>query len=169
MTSDQRKVAIGAASGIISMSLAMWLLTAILPHAYAPTAGDRLAYAAAANACAAIVLFAMVVAVGNARFLSEAIDPTLHKESQGMEVDGRVADNTTQQFLIFCAATLGLAANISEDRIHVITAAAIVFVGARIAFWIGYRVHPLYRAFGFASTAYLNLGLILSAAWLAIR
>ena len=118
MTSDQRKVAIGAASGIISMSLAMWLLTAILPHAYAPTAGDRVAYAAAANAC---------------------------------------------------AATLGLAANISEDRIHVITAAAIVFVGARIAFWIGYRVHPLYRAFGFASTAYLNLGLILSAAWLAIR
>ena len=169
MTADQRKVAIGAASGIISMSLAMWILTAALPRHYAPTAGDRLAYAAAANACAAIVLFVMVAAVGNARFLSKAIDPTLHEESRRMVVDGRVADNTTQQFLIFCAATLGLAANISEDRLQVIAAAAIVFVGARIAFWIGYRIHPLYRAFGFASTAYLNLGLLLASACLALR
>jgi hypothetical protein len=169
LTADQKKVAVGAASGIISMSLAMWLLTAVLPHHYAPTAGDRLAYAAGANACAAIVLFVMVAAVGNARFLSKAIDPMAHAESRRMIVDGRVADNTTQQFLIFCAATLGLAANISEDRLHVIAAAAIVFIIARIAFWIGYRIHPLYRAFGFASTAYLNLGLLLAAAWLAIR
>ena len=169
MTADQRKVAIGAASGIAGMALAMWLLTSILPHASAPTAGDRLAYAAAANAGAAIVLFVMLAAVGNARFLSKAIDPTLHEESPRMVVDGRVADNTTQQLLVFCAATFGLAANIGEDDLHVVTAAAIVFVVARLCFWVGYRIHPLYRAFGFASTAYLNLGLLVASAWLALR
>ena len=49
-----------------------------------------------------------------------------------------------------------------------IGAAAIVFVAARLAFWIGYRIDPLYRAFGFAATFYLNLGLLLGALWLAL-
>ena len=169
MTQDQRKVAIGAASGVLAMILAMWLLTSLLPQPFAPTVADRLAYAAAANACAAVVLFVMVAAVGNSRFLSEAIDPTLGKEGPRMVVDGRVADNTTQQYLIFAAASFGLAANISEDDLNLIGAAAIVFIVARILFWIGYRIHPLYRAFGFAATAYLNLGLLVAAVWQAVR
>ena len=36
----------------------------------------------------------------------------------------------------------------------------------RFAFWIGYRIDPLYRAFGFAATMWLNL-LLLGAAPLA--
>jgi hypothetical protein len=169
MTQDQRKVLIGAAIGIVSMILAMWLLSSLLPPVNAPTMADRLACAAVANAFAATVLFAMLVAVGNDRFFSQAINPTLGRESQKMIVDGRVADNTTQQFLIFAAATFGLAANIAEEDLRDIDAAAIVFVAARICFWIGYRIHPLYRAFGFAATAYLNLGLLVAAIWLALR
>jgi hypothetical protein len=167
MTRDQKKVMIGAASGILSMALAMWLLTSIVPVPDAPTAGDRLAYAAVCNAFAALPLFAMIVAVGNARFASTAIDPTLSQESARMMVDGRVADNTTQQFLIFAAATFGLAASLGQEDLGVICAAATVFVVARILFWIGYRIHPLYRAFGFAATAYLNAGLLVAALWLA--
>jgi hypothetical protein len=49
----------------------------------------------------------------------------------------------------------------------VIGAAAITFFVMRIAFWIGYRIDPLYRAFGFSSTAYLNAGLLVWALWLA--
>jgi hypothetical protein len=52
---------------------------------------------------------------------------------------------------------------------QLIGAATIVFVVARLAFWIGYRVDPLYRAFGFAATAYLNMGLIGGALVLALR
>jgi hypothetical protein len=33
---------------------------------------------------------------------------------------------------------------------------------------IAYRIDPLYRAFGFSSTAYFNLGLLLAALWLAL-
>jgi uncharacterized MAPEG superfamily protein len=151
------------------MLSAMWLLAVMLPPVDAPTLADRLARAALANLFAAVPLFAMVVAVGNERFGSKAIDPTLGRESARMIVNGRVADNTTQQFLIFSAATFGLAANLDEVHMHYIDAAAIVFIVARIAFWIGYRIHPLYRAFGFSATAYLNLGLLAEAMWLAIR
>ena len=169
MSPSQRKVLAGAASGIVSMVLAMWLLASVLPHADAPTLADRLAYAAVANVFAALPLFVMLAVVGNGRFLSEAIDPTLGKESAKIIIDGRVADNTSQQLLVFCAATLALAANIAEDELHIIGAAAIVFIVARILFWIGYRIHPLYRAFGFAATAYLNLGLLVAAVWQALR
>lgn len=169
MTSSQRIVAIGASTGVASMLLAMFGLYQILPHAADSAAlADRLAYAALANAFAALPLLAAIGAVGNARAMSEAIDPTLGKESPAMIVNGRVVDNHVQQFILFSAATLALAVNLDNGRLHVIAAAAIVFVVARILFWIGYRIDPLYRAFGMAATIYLNLGLLIAAFWLAV-
>ena len=44
-----------------------------------------------------------------------------------------------------------------------------MFVAARIAFWIGYRMHPLYRAPGMAATGFLNLGLLAAALWTAVE
>ncbi|HEU0099887.1 MAG TPA: hypothetical protein VFQ67_14075 [Allosphingosinicella sp.] len=169
MTRDQKIVAAGAVSGIVSMLAAMWLLTTQLPVPMGVEAlAERLAYAARWLAFAALPLFAMVAAVGNARFASEAIDPTLGAEDRTIVVNGRVADNTTQQLLIFACALLGLAASLPPEYMGVVRAAALWFVAARTAFWIGYRIHPLYRAFGFASTAYLNLGLLLTAVWQAV-
>ncbi|HYN46231.1 MAG TPA: hypothetical protein VES64_06030, partial [Allosphingosinicella sp.] len=114
MTRDQKIVAIGAASGLASMALGMWLLsTMVLPAPAAmETAGDRLAYALRWDAFAALPLFFMLAAVGNARFKSGAIDPTLGAEDRTTIVNGRVADNTTQQFLLFLAGSLGLAASL---------------------------------------------------------
>ena len=169
MNRDQKIVAAGAAGGVAAMLVAMWLLSARLPPPDGvDTLADRLAYASRWLAFAALPLLAMVAAVGNARFLGKAIDPTLGAEDKTMIVDGRVADNTTQQFLLFTAGTLALAASLPPEGMGVIRAAAIVFVVARFVFWIGYRIHPLYRAPGFASTAYLNLGLLLAAVWLAV-
>jgi hypothetical protein len=51
---------------------------------------------------------------------------------------------------------------------RLIPAATIVFVFARMAFWIGYRIQPLYRAFGMGATGYLNAGLLAFAIWKAI-
>lgn len=168
MTREQKIVAAGAASGVVSMLLGMWLLSTRLP---APAGmeglADRLAYAARWLAFAALPLFAMLAAVGNARFLSKAIDPTRGAEDRATLVNGRVADNSTQQFLLFVAGSLALAASLKPEQMGVIRAAAIVFVAARLVFWVGYRIHPLYRAPGFAATAYLNLGLLLGALWLA--
>ena len=168
MTREQKTVAIGAGTGVASMLAAMYLLSTLLPSPPGmEEAGDRIAFAAGWAAFAALPLFLMVAAIGNARFAGAAIDPTRGAESREMIVNGRVADNTLQQFALFAAGSLGLAANLPPDRMAIISAAAITFVVARLCFWIGYRIDPLYRAFGFAATAYLNLGLLGGAVWLA--
>ena len=168
MTRDQKTVAIGAASGVAVMIISVAGLYQLWP--INPGLADidhRLAFALQANAFAALPLLIAVMAVGNSRFLSEAIDPTLHKESLAMQIDGRVVDNTLQQFVLFFVATAALSVNLTSDTMRLIPAAAIVFVFARIAFWVGYRIHPLYRAFGMAATGYLNAGLLAFALWMA--
>jgi len=163
MSRDQKIVAIGGASGVTAMLAATWLLYALLR----PSTVDPLIYALRWQPLAALPLLAMIVAVGNARAMGPAIDPTLGNEDQAMRINIRVAGNTLEQCVLFAAGSLGLSASIDPAHVRVVGAAAIVFVAARIAFWVGYRIHPLYRAAGFAGTAYLNMGLIASALWLA--
>jgi hypothetical protein len=170
MSREQKIVLAGATSGIAAMIASMWILFHALP---APdgihSIGDRLGYAARWNALPALLLLLMLAAVGNGRFLSEAIDPTRGAEDRKTMINGRVADNTAQQLLLFLAATMALATVVAPDSVQVIAAASITFTIMRIAFWIGYRIDPLHRAFGFSSTAYLNLGLLVTALWLSVR
>ena len=169
MTKDQKTVAIGAASGIAGMVLLVWLISTWMPAPQVlDVPGNRLAYAARWSVVAVLPLFAMLVAVGNARFLSEAIDPTLGKESQSIVVDGRVADNTLQQFVCFLVGITALSVSVPIGWISVIPGVAITFVICRIVFWIGYRIHPLYRAPGFSSTAYMNLFMYIAVFWLRL-
>ena len=169
MTKDQKIVAIGVASGIAGMVILVWVISTLMPQPQViDTPGNRLAYAARWSVVAVLPLFAMLVAVGNARFLSEAIDPTLGKESQSMVVDGRVADNTLQQFVCFLVGITALSVSVPIGWISVIPGVAITFVICRIVFWIGYRIHPLYRAPGFSSTAYMNLFMYIAVFWLRL-
>ena len=86
-----------------------------------------------------------------------------------MIVDGRVADNTLQQLVLFLVGMLALSVSLPIERLSIVAAVAITFVIVRIAFWIGYRIKPVYRAFGFSSTAYMNLGMLLASLWLWLR
>jgi hypothetical protein len=162
MKPEQKVVAIGAASGIAAMIIAVWLLTKVLP---APGIADepaaRLAYALRANVFALVPFFVMLVTIGNKRFLSDAIDPTRNAESAAMDIDGRVADNTLQQNFVFAVASLAVATLVPIGSVQVVWACAIWFVVARCVFWFGYRKHPLYRAPGMSGTAYMNLFMIL--------
>jgi len=168
MKKEQRIVAVGAACGLTFMLVSVATLSNFLPHlSSGADAGSRLAFAAKWIAFAALPLVAAIGAVGNERFFSEAIDPTAHKESRKTIIDGRVGDNTVQQYLLFSVATLAVAAASRGDQIATVSAAAITYVVCRAAFWVGYRIDPLYRAFGFASTFYLNLLLFGVAAWRA--
>jgi hypothetical protein len=159
---EQKVVAVGAATGVLVMAVTVWILTGLLPEPQIPdAAADRLAYALRANIVALIPLFVMFVAIGNSRFLSEAIDPTRRAESRSIEIDGRVADNTLQQNFVFTVASLALSTVVPLHLLQVVWACAIVFVVARAIFWLGYRINPLYRAPGMSATAYMNLGIIL--------
>ena len=151
---------------LITLVMLSNLITGISADA---TAGERLAYAAQWIALAALPLVLAIGSVGNARFSSEAINPLAGKENPATAVNCRVVDNSAQQFLLFAAASLAIAGGAHGDQLGVVAAAAIVFVVARLAFWIGYRIKPVYRAAGFASTFYLNLFLFGYALWLAWR
>ena len=162
MTADQKIVAVGAASGIVVMALSVWVLTKALPApAIADMPAERLAYALQANAVAVFAFFIMLAAIGNSRFLSEAIDPTRRAEDPAQVIDGRVADNTLQQNFVFVVASLALSTVVPLQHLQVIWACTIVFIVARSAFWLGYRLNPLYRAPGMSATAYMNLGMLL--------
>lgn len=166
MNRDQRAVALGAVSGVLSMLALVWLLSRAIAPPPLTGVADRLAYAVRWATLPATLLFVMYAAIGNARFFSEAIDPTLGKESQKMIVDGRVADNSTQQFLLFLIGSLALSVTLPDRKLSIVAAVSITFVICRIAFWVGYRIKPVYRAFGFASTAYMNLMMLLVSVWL---
>jgi uncharacterized MAPEG superfamily protein len=169
MTQDQRIVAAGAVSGVGAMIALLWALYHALPAPEdAELAANRIAYALKWNAFAVLPLFAMMVAIGNARALSEAIDPTRGEESPAMLVNIRVANNTLEQFVLFAAGSLGLAAALAGPEVRIVGAAAITFFVMRIAFWIGYRIRPVFRAFGFASCAYMNLGLLIATLWFSL-
>ena len=169
MTREQRIVAVGAGTGVLTMLAALVVLRMWLPGLEeGANAGERLAFAARWNAFAALPLFFAIAAVGNQRFTSEAIDPTRGKETRAMVINGRVVDNTVQQYALFAAATLAIAASASGPLLGIVAGGALIFVVMRVAFWIGYRRDPLYRAFGMAGTSYLNLALLGYAAWLAL-
>jgi MAPEG family len=162
MKPEQKVVAVGAASGVLVMALGVWILTKALPAPIIDdVAAQRMAYALQANIVAIVPFFIMLASVGNARFLSDAIDPTRHAENRAMEIDGRVADNTLQQNFVFAVATLALSTVVPLHNLQVIWACVIVFVVARAVFWLGYRINPLYRAPGMSATAYMNLAMIL--------
>ncbi|HTJ19187.1 MAG TPA: MAPEG family protein [Steroidobacteraceae bacterium] len=162
MKPEQKIVAAGAASGIALMVLSVWVLTSLLPQPdITDTVAERLAYALKANMVAVVPLFVMIITIANSRFLSDAIDPTRRAESRSMQIDGRVVDNTLQQNFVFAVTSLAVSTFVPFHNLQVVWACAIVFIVARCAFWLGYRINPLYRAPGMSATAYLNLGMIL--------
>lgn len=170
MTHDQRSVAVGAASGVAAMVALVWVLSGIIPPPpIADTAGERIAYALPWAVVAVLPMLLMVIAVGNARALGAAIDPTVGKESPAMLIDGRVLDNTLQQLVLFLVGILALSVSLPLHRLSIVGALAVTFVVMRLAFWVGYRIKPVYRAFGFASTFYMNLGMLLTSLWLWLR
>ena len=169
MTKDQKTVVTGAISGIVGMILLVWAIATQFPEpGVIDSNGDRLAYAFRWSVVAVLPLFVMLANIGNARFLSEAIDPTLGKESPKMVVDGRVTDNTLQQFICFLVGICALSVSVPIERISYVPAVAITFVISRIVFWVGYRIHPLYRAPGFASTAYMNAFMYIAVIWMRL-
>jgi hypothetical protein len=170
MARDQKIVGVGAASGVTAMVATIAGLYHLWPaNPSLVDVSSRLAYTLQADAFAVLPLLIVIMTVGNQRFLSEAIDPTLHKEDLGTQINGRVVENTLQQYLLFLIGTLALSVNLTAEQMRVIPAATLVFVVARIAFWIGYRIHPLYRAFGMAATGYLNVGILAFALWRTIH
>jgi hypothetical protein len=76
-----------------------------------------------------------------------------------------VVDNTLQQSLLFLVGALALSVGTSRPSDAADRGRGAGVLVARIVFWIGYRIDPLYRAFGMAATSYLNVFILGYALW----
>jgi uncharacterized MAPEG superfamily protein len=150
--------------GILGAAVAGWALffglRAILP---APeTAGAALAWLALAPA---VVIFVLVASVGNARFLGPGIDPLQGKDPRFVVVTNRVLANTVEQTFVFVLAGVALIALVPVERLGAVPSLAVLFVVARMVFWIGYLRQALLRAPGMSLTIQINVVMLI---WCAI-
>ena len=144
VTTQQRKVTLaGIAYGTLATLLLWYLLIEFLP---APAGAGSLDTALTCSAIAALLtVLAGVEAVAHERLFTPAIDPLAGVETPRMRVNFRFLSNTVEQFIIFAAGLLALAAYAPPRILIIVT---IVWVIARWAFWIGYHRSPLLRGLG---------------------
>lgn len=166
MTKNQKIVAIGSGSGVTFVLVSTYILYHIWPeNIELIDMSDQMAYALRVNALAILPLLIGIITVGNNRFTTEAIDPLIQREDHKTIVNGHFVDNTAQQSLLFFIGTMAMSTVLNPDQMRIIPSVATVFVVARVAFWIGYRINPMYRAFGMGATGYLNLCILAFTTW----
>ncbi len=144
-------------SAIIQIGLAAlvvafiwWVCYLFIPLSDMPAVFDRVLFALKWSGVAILLTFLTgVEAVSHERLVTEAFDPLAGKETKSILVNLRYLQNTLEQLMLFVPGLLLLAAYAEPDTIaKSVTAAALVWIVARFAFWIGYRQGPQYRIAG---------------------
>ena len=79
------------------------------------------------------------------------------------EIDARVLRNTIEQTVLALCLWPAIGFLAADDGPGLLVALGIAFPVARIAYWIGYRVSPVFRMFGFSATFYATLFALLWA------
>ncbi|WP_255415189.1 MAPEG family protein [Vitiosangium sp. GDMCC 1.1324] len=162
----QRIVRLGIGVGLLSAGAIAGLAFALLPPApVLPTVEQRVAFALRCTLVASWTLVAGILAVATKRFTSEAIDPLSGVESPALRIHARYLQNTLEQLVLFCIASVALATLLKAEELKVLVVATLVFVLGRVAFWIGYLKDPLLRIPGFNATFYTNVGMLLYATY----
>jgi hypothetical protein len=140
---QRRTTLAGIAVAALVFPLLWWGLFEQLPQ---PPA--RNPYITAVGCCAVAALLALVPgveAIAHERLFTAAIDPLAGVETHRMRVNFRYLSNTVEQFIVFGAGLLALAAYASPRTLIIVT---IVWVLARWAFWAGYHKSSLLRGLG---------------------
>jgi MAPEG family len=143
-TPQQRQTVFAAiAASMLATALLWWLLLRFLP---APAISASVPAAIGCIAVAALLaLLPGIEAIAHERFVTPAVNPLAGVETPRLRVNFRYLSNTVEQFLVFAAGLLALAAYWPPRLLVIVT---IVWVIARWAFWIGYHRGPLWRAVG---------------------
>jgi hypothetical protein len=110
-----------------------------------------------------LCLLVGVVVAGRRGFIPDAIDGTRTPTSRGLEINLRYNQNTVEQTVLACIAWTGLATSLPLAHLVLIPAMATLFTIGRAAFWVGYLIYPMGRAFGMVLTV---VPTIASYAWL---
>lgn len=102
--------------------------------------------------CCVAVLFCLVTgveAVAHERLTSPAFDPLAGFETHRLRVNQRYLQNTVEQIIIFAASLFGLAAYCPDGlAMRAVVATTVVWIIARLAFWLGYHRSAALRGLG---------------------
>lgn len=139
----QRRAMLPAMAAALVAGAALWIaMFCLLP----PLGGmeevvPRLIFAVKCSCVA--VLFCLVMgveAVAHERLNSPAFDPLVGYETRRMRVNLRYLQNTLEQLAVFLPGLFGLAIYCdSGSAMRAVPATTLVWILARIAFWIGYH------------------------------
>jgi hypothetical protein len=133
-------------------AVALWLL---VNHVVPPLPGmeslsDRMLFTL--KCCCVAVLFSLVAgveAVAHERLSSPAFDPLAGFQTLRLRVNQRYLKNTVEQTIVFVIAVFGLAAySPTGASMRRVLAFTLVWVLARLAFWIGYHQSAAMRGLG---------------------
>jgi hypothetical protein len=141
-------IQIGLASLVVAFI--WWACYRFIPATDMPAAFDRVMFALKWSGVAILLTFLTgIEAVSHERLVTEAFDPLAGKETRSILVNLRYLQNTLEQLMLFVPGLLLLAAYAESANVaQSVTAAALVWILARFAFWIGYRRGPQYRIAG---------------------
>ncbi|MGF7130189.1 putative MAPEG superfamily protein [Paraburkholderia sp. EB58] len=102
--------------------------------------------------CCVAVLFCLVTgieAVAHERLMSPAFDPLAGFETRRLRVNQRYLQNTVEQIIVFAASLFGLAAYSPDgSAMRAVVATTMVWIVARLAFWLGYHRSAALRGLG---------------------
>ena len=167
MIRKQLLVLLGGVPAFIIVVLVCGHAAALFPGVVLPAddTASRLAFALRWMLLPGLTLLVGIVLAGRRGFFPDLIDGTRTPQSGSFEINLRYNTNTLEQVVLAAIAWCGLALALPQDRLVLIPAMAFLFFFGRIAFWIGYLVHPLARAFGMVLTILPTLGAYVWLAW----
>ena len=151
-----RKQLIGGAG-----ALAAFVTLALLWHwreAFAdpgPAADDiqaRLGFVLTWLLLPGLCLLIGVVGASRRGFYHDAIDGTRTPASPALEINLRYNQNTLEQVLLAAIAWSGLALQLPHGLLYLIPVLSVVFLIGRLAFFVGYLIYPMGRAYGMVLT-----------------
>jgi uncharacterized membrane protein YecN with MAPEG domain len=150
----QRLIAIQGLAATALLFALWWLRDVILQEITLPTDtfDGRLQFVAKWLLLPGFALLCGVLSMATGRFFNGATDGSRTPSAHRLEINLRYNLNTLEQAVLATIAWTALALALPHAQLNLIALLAIVFIVGRFAFWIGYSIRPVARAFGMVLT-----------------
>jgi hypothetical protein len=155
----------------VSIAVAIWKAAFLIPlrvPALVTNGGEVLA-SSVALACV-LTLLLMIESVAHERLVSDSFNPLSQRDSQRLQINQRVLQNTLEQLPLFGAGIAMICWLYPlEPAFRATLAATAVFILSRWVFWIGYHIGPQHRIAGLVGSIQSLIVLLVTLAVLGWR